>query len=69
MKTALIRVVLVNPITKPYTGGAETTLDLEVLSAGAPNVDHIDVYEGSEPKRESSSPPPRRSAPGGTTRT
>lgn len=46
VKTAPIRVVPVNPITKPYTGGAETTLDLEVLSAGAPNVDHIDVYEG-----------------------
>ena len=33
-------------IGKPFGGGAETTLDLEVLSAAAPAVEHVDVYEG-----------------------
>ncbi len=45
-KTPPIRVVPVFPLTKPYPGGAETTLDLEVLSVGAPGLDGIDVYEG-----------------------
>lgn len=46
VKTPPIRVIPVEPIKKPYTAGAETTLDLEVLSAGAPGVDRVDVYEG-----------------------
>lgn len=33
-------------IPHPFPSGDETTLDLEVLSAGAPRVDRIDVYEG-----------------------
>jgi subtilase family serine protease len=41
-----IRVVPVQPLKEPYPGGSETTLDLEVLSAAAPGVDRIDVYEG-----------------------
>lgn len=46
VKTPPIRVIPVNPIRKPFSAGIETTLDLEVLSAGAPGVDRIDVYEG-----------------------
>jgi subtilase family serine protease len=46
LKTPPIRVVPVSPLTKPFPPGTETTLDLEVLSAGAPDVDRIDVYEG-----------------------
>lgn len=45
-KTPPIRVVPVFPLNKPYSGGSETTLDLEVLSVGAPGLDGIDVYEG-----------------------
>jgi subtilase family serine protease len=44
--TPPIRVTPVTPITKPYTSGTETTLDLEVLSVGAPRLHRIDVYEG-----------------------
>jgi subtilase family serine protease len=39
-------VVPVEPYEKPLPGGTETTLDLEVLTAGAPALDRIDVYEG-----------------------
>jgi subtilase family serine protease len=46
MKLPSIHVIPVQPLTKPYPGGSETTLDLEVLTAGAAGVDHIDVYEG-----------------------
>lgn len=41
-----IRVVPVAPYKQPLRGGTETTLDLEVLSAGAPALDHVNVYEG-----------------------
>lgn len=34
-------------IDKPLAPGAETTLDLEVISASAPQLDGIDVYQGS----------------------
>lgn len=42
-----IRVSPVTPIRKPFTGGTETTLDLEVLSAAAPRLRRVDVYEGA----------------------
>jgi subtilase family serine protease len=41
-----IHAIPVEPLDRPYPGGSETTLDLEVLTAGAPGVDRIDVYEG-----------------------
>lgn len=41
-----IRVIPVQPLRKPYPGGSETTLDLEVLTAAAPGLDRVDVYEG-----------------------
>jgi subtilase family serine protease len=46
IKTPPIRAVPVKPLSKPFTSGTETTLDLEVLSAGAPDLEHVDVYEG-----------------------
>jgi subtilase family serine protease len=45
-KTPPIRVVPVVPNSRPYTAGTETTLDLEVLSAAAPRLDRINVFEG-----------------------
>jgi kumamolisin len=48
VKTPPIRVVPVDPLSRPYSGGTETTLDLEVLSVGAPGVDRINVFEGGE---------------------
>jgi subtilase family serine protease len=45
LRTPPIRVVPVSPLKKPFPPGTETTLDLEVLSAGVPDVDRIDVYE------------------------
>jgi kumamolisin len=44
--TPPIRVVPVFPNPKPYPGGSETTLDLEVLTTAAPRLKRIDVYEG-----------------------
>ncbi len=38
-------------IGKPLPAGAETTLDLEMLTAGAPGLDRILVYEGRESLR------------------
>lgn len=38
-------------IPKPLRPGDETTLDLEMLSAGAPGLDRILVYEGPESER------------------
>jgi subtilase family serine protease len=46
IRTPPIHVVPVVPVKKPFSGGAETTLDLEVLSAGVPDAKRIDVYEG-----------------------
>jgi len=45
IETPPIHVVPV-AIPRPFASGTETTLDLEILSAGAPGVDRIDVYEG-----------------------
>ncbi len=44
--TPPLRVVPVFPNPKPYTGGTETTLDLEVMTVAAPRLKRIDVYEG-----------------------
>jgi subtilase family serine protease len=44
--TPPIRVIPVEPISKPIDGGTETTLDLEILSVAAPRLHRIDVYEG-----------------------
>ena len=38
-------------VGKPLPPGDETTLDLEMLSAGAPGLDRILVYEGTESER------------------
>ncbi|HET6997467.1 MAG TPA: S53 family peptidase [Solirubrobacterales bacterium] len=46
VKLPPIHTIPVEPLTKPYPGGSETTLDLELLTAAAPGLDHIDVYEG-----------------------
>lgn len=46
IETPPIHVVPVYPFKRPIPEGAETTLDLEVLSAAVPKVDGIDVYEG-----------------------
>jgi subtilase family serine protease len=46
VRTAPIRVVPVSPLNKPFPGGTETTLDLEVLTAAAPKLHRIYVYEG-----------------------
>lgn len=35
-------------IPAPLAPGGETTLDLEILSAGAPGLERIDVYEGGD---------------------
>jgi kumamolisin len=45
-KTPPIRVVPVVPNRRPYRAGTETTLDLEVLSAAAPRLRRINVFEG-----------------------
>jgi kumamolisin len=47
VKTPPIHVVPVFPYKQPIPEGGETTLDLEVLSAAAPKVAGIDVYEGA----------------------
>jgi subtilase family serine protease len=47
IKTPPIHVVPVFPYKKPIPEGGETTLDLEVLSAAAPRVAGVDVYEGA----------------------
>jgi subtilase family serine protease len=44
--TPPIRVIPVTPIRKPFSGGTETTLDLEVLSAAAPRLHRVNVFEG-----------------------
>jgi subtilase family serine protease len=44
--TPPIRVVPVFPVRHPFSGGTETTLDLEVLTTAAPRLKRIDVYEG-----------------------
>jgi subtilase family serine protease len=44
--TPPLRVVPVFPNPKPYGGGTETTLDLEVMTVAAPRLKRIDVYEG-----------------------
>ncbi len=41
-----IQVIPVQPLSEPLPGGSETTLDLEMLTVGAPGVERIDVYEG-----------------------
>ncbi|HEX8754322.1 MAG TPA: S53 family peptidase [Solirubrobacterales bacterium] len=46
VRTPAIRVVPVAPVRKPFSGGTETTLDLEVLSAAAPRLHRVDVFEG-----------------------
>jgi len=46
VKPPPIRTIPVKPLTQPYPGGSEATLDLEVLTAGAPGLDRIDVYQG-----------------------
>jgi kumamolisin len=48
LKPPPIRVVPVAPVKKPLPGELETTLDLEMLTAGAPGLDRILVYEGGE---------------------
>jgi subtilase family serine protease len=48
VETPPIRTVPVQPLKKPLPPGDETTLDLEMLSVGAPKLDRILVYEGSE---------------------
>jgi subtilase family serine protease len=47
VKTPPVHVVPVAPLRKPFSGGTETTLDLEVLSAAAPGLKDVDVYEGA----------------------
>lgn len=44
--TPPIRVAPVFPNRKPYTSGTETTLDLEVMTAAAPRLKRINVFEG-----------------------
>jgi len=44
--TPPLRVVPVFPVRKPFSGGTETTLDLEVMTTAAPLLKRIDVYEG-----------------------
>lgn len=44
--TPPIRVVPVFPVNRPFSGGTETTLDLELLTTAAPRLKRIDVYEG-----------------------
>src|SRR5262249_41082744 len=39
-------VVPVFPIRRPFSGGTETTLDLEVMTAAAPRLKRINVFEG-----------------------
>lgn len=45
-KTPPLRVIPVVPNPRPYTAGTETTLDLEVMTAAAPRLDRINVFEG-----------------------
>ncbi len=47
IRTPPIHVVPVFPYRQPIPEGGETTLDLEVLSAAAPRIAGIDVYEGA----------------------
>jgi subtilase family serine protease len=48
VKTPPIEVNTVAPVHKPLPPEDETTLDLETISVGAPEVDRIRVYEGAE---------------------